>query len=366
VGKADSLTELSTGLRCFPLAALSEEQKLLKLRAIQLTLLRQGRVDDKEYNPAAESIVHYPAATWPLNRELSRLLLYLNEPRAVAKTLDLLSAAPTQEQQFHYIAQLRNARVGWTLADRRRYFQWWLKPRESLPRAPELARWFADAGRRPVDGAYVDKYLRDFHREAVAALPPERRQQLASLLSVPLQKSQQIPATNRKFQRAWTMAELLPDLDRVSTGRNFERGRQAMADAQCLACHRFGNDGGAIGPELTSAGSKYDRRSLLESILEPSKVINEQYQQHTVTLRSGESFDGRLIRDTAEEVVLETDALSGTRERFEKKNVERVTPAALSSMPSGLVDILSREEILDLLAYLESGGRAEAPAFGRR
>jgi putative heme-binding domain-containing protein len=309
---------------------------------------------------------HYPAATWPLNRELSRTLLYFDASGVVTKTLDLLAAAPTQEQQIHYVAQLRNIRSGWSLADRRRYFEWWLKPRDSLPRPPELVRWFADASRRPVDGAWVDKYLREFHRDAVAGFSAEERQQLAPLLRSPLQKSQQIPATNRKFERAWTVADLLPDLDRVSTGRNFERGRKAFADAQCLACHRFGNDGGAIGPELTAAGSKYDRRSLLESILEPSKVINEQYQQHTVTLRNGDSLSGRLLRDTSDEVILETDAVSGTRERFARGDVERVMPAALSSMPNGLVDILSREELLDLLTYLESGGNAEAPVFRGR
>jgi putative heme-binding domain-containing protein len=105
---------------------------------------------------------------------------------------------------------------------------------------------------------------------------------------------------------------------------------------------------------------------LLESILEPSRVLNEQYQQHTVSLRNGDSFTGRLLRDTANEVVLETDALSGARERFPRKDVGQVAPATLSSMPSGLVDILSREEILDLLAYLEFNGRSDAPAFRRR
>jgi len=367
VGGPDAQTALLKSLGHFPFESLSEQQKLLKLRALQLSLLRQGRVSEEQSRALAVQLGrHYPAASWPLNRELSRTLLYLDAPGVVTKTLDLLAAAPTQEQQLHYVAQLRNVRSGWSLADRRRYFEWWLKLRDSLPRPPELTQWFADAGRRPVDGAWVDKYLREFHRDAVATLAPEERQLLAPMLRVPLQKSQQVPATNRKFERAWTVAELLTDLDRVSAGRNFARGRQAFVDAQCLACHRFGNDGGEIGPELTAAGSKYDRRSLLESLLEPSKVINEQYQHHTVTLRNGDSSSGRLLRDAADELVLETDAVSGTRERFDRKDIERVTPAALSSMPSGLVDILNREELLDLLAYLESGGRADAPAFRAR
>jgi putative heme-binding domain-containing protein len=363
-GGAETQAALLKSLDRFPLESLSEQQKLLKLRVLQLGLLRQGRLASEPSQAlAAELGRYYPAASWPLNRELSRLLLCLDAPGAVPGTLDLLAAAPTQEQQFHYLAQLRNVRGHWSIADRRRYFEWWLRSRENLPRAPELAPWFADAGRRPVDGAWVDKYLREFHRDAVATLQPEERQPLAALLQAPLQKSRQVPASNRKFERAWTMAELLPDLERASRRRNFERGRQAFVDAQCLTCHRFGNDGGTIGPELTAAGSKYDRRVLLESILEPSKVINEQYQLHTVTLRNGENVTGRLLRETAAEVVLETDAFSGARERFARAEVERLAPAALSSMPSGLVDVLSREDILDLLAYLECGGRSEASAF---
>ena len=160
------------------------------------------------------------------------------------------------------------------------------------------------------------------------------------------------------------MADLVPDLDRLSQGRNFERGRQAFADVQCLTCHRFGNDGGAIGPELTGAGSKYDARSLLESLLEPSKVVSEQYQNLTVRLKNGESFSGRILRETAERIVLETDPLNGIRETIERKDVEGMAPSALSPMPEGLANTLTREEILDLIAYLQSGG-GSLPSAGR-
>ncbi|MFO1501859.1 MAG: c-type cytochrome [Verrucomicrobiota bacterium] len=132
-----------------------------------------------------------------------------------------------------------------------------------------------------------------------------------------------------------------------------------------MSCHRFGNDGGAVGPELTGAGSKYDARSLLESILEPSKVVSEQYQNVTAYLRNGESVTGRLVRANAEQVVIETDLLSGARETVPRPELEGLNPAALSPMPEGLVNTLSREEILDLVAYLQSGGRPDAAVFRR-
>jgi putative heme-binding domain-containing protein len=367
VGDTNVQHDLLNSLLRFPIDSLSEQLKLLKLRVLQLSVLRQGRPNDKTRRALIDELGrYYPATSWPLNRELCRLLLDLDAPNAVGRTLDLLASAASQEQQLHYIAQLRNVRSGWSLEERKRYFDWWLKPRESLPRPVDLSRWFAEAGRRPVDGAWVDKYLREFHRDAVAALNLDEKRELAGLLKLPLRMSQQVPISNRKFERAWTTAELLADLDRVSSGRSFERGRQAFADAQCLTCHRFGNDGGAAGPELTAVGIKYDRRSLLESMLEPSKVINEQYQQHVIILKNGDSFNGRLLRDTADDVVLETDPLSGAREQFDRTEVERVAPALISSMPEGLVNILDRDEILDLLAYLESGGRSDAPVFRTR
>ena len=298
-----------------------------------------------------------------MNRELSRLLIYLEAPGVIARTLDLLDTAPTQEEQLHYIAQLRNVRQSWTLPDRERFFGWWLKPREKLLHADDLPKWFGDVGRSYVDGAWLDKYLREFRAQAIAGLAPEERTHLAPLLARPFEKARLVSSSSRSFVRDWTMVELASDLDHAASRRHFGRGRQAFVDAQCLACHRFGNDGGSVGPELTSAGSKYDLRSLLESMLEPSKVINEQYRATTIFLKDGESISGRLVSDTSDGVVLEVDPLNATRQKFERGAIREMRPSELSQMPAGLLNILSKEEILDLLAYLQSGGRADAAAF---
>jgi putative heme-binding domain-containing protein len=337
---------------------LSDAQQLGLWRVLELALLRSGSVDEPLRSQVTARLDPlYPAPTWAVNRELSRLLIYLGAPDVVPKTLDLLSAAPSQEQQFHYVAQLRSLREGWTMPDRRRFLEWWVKPRQQLPRPPELSEWFAQVGRQYVDGAWVDRYLREFRADAVSTLDANERKQLADLLAKPFQRALLTPAQPRAFVREWTMADLMPELDQLGKGRNFERGRQAFADVQCITCHRLGNDGGAVGPELTGAGSKYDARSLLESILEPSKVVSEQYQNLTVRLKSGDSFTGRILRETAEKIVLETDPVNSVRETIERRDVEGISPSLLSPMPEGLANSLSREEILDLLAYVKSGAR---------
>jgi putative heme-binding domain-containing protein len=350
----------------FPPSSLTEEQMLMKLRALQLSCLRQGRPEDELARVlVAELNGAFPAKSWPVNRELSRLLIYLEAPDVIPKTLDLLDRAPTQEEQFHYIAQLRHLRHGWTLDMRRQFFQWWLKPRHSLQHTAGLTQWFADVGRTYVDGAEVDKYLRQFRADALATLTPEERRELEPLLAQPFEKARLIPTTPRAFVRAWVVNELLPSLEQVVANRNFERGRRLFAEAQCLSCHRFGNDGGSTGPELTGAGSKYDARSLLESILEPSKVINEQYAM-TVVEQSDETLTGRIVSESKDEIMLEVDPLNGTRETIARKNVKSRRPSTVSSMPQGLLNTFSQDEILDLVAYLQSGGRSDAAAFLKR
>ena len=138
-----------------------------------------------------------------------------------------------------------------------------------------------------------------------------------------------------------------------------------LRDAQCLLCHRFINEGGSVGPELTAVSSKYTRRDILESIIDPSKVVSEQYQNVALTLKDGDDLTGRVIEEDSRKIVVVTDPLKQTQRELRKSEIQERRPSKLSPMPEGLVSILTREEILDLLAYIESGGKPTAAAFGR-
>ena len=347
---------LWAGLGRFAFAALDPEQRWLKARVLQVALVRGGRPAGAVSDALITELEpHYPGEDWPLNRELARLLLFLEAPHAVSRTLDLLASLPFPEQQLFLVSQLRHARTGWTLADRRRLLGWWHEPRGDTRHPPELLRWFADVERRYVDGASVDRYLSGMHRDTVAGLSEEERAALADVLERPIAPAHLVPPTPRAFVREWTVPDLLPFLDETRTVRDEARVRQAIADVQCLACHRLGHEGGASGPELTGVGSKYSPRDILESILEPSKVVSEQYQNWTVELADGDEVSGRLISETAERIILETDWRTGAQTRVLRDEVRAFRPARLSPMPEGLVNVLSREEILDLIAYLAAG-----------
>ena len=159
------------------------------------------------------------------------------------------------------------------------------------------------------------------------------------------------------------MSDLDPSLGQVTQGRNFEKGKAAFNDAQCILCHRFGNEGGSVGPELTAASSKYSRREILESILEPSKVVSEQFQNTTIIKTDGDSETGRIVDETPDKIVVQPSPLAPDRIEIKKSEIVERRPAKVSPMPEGLLNLFTKDEILDLLAYIESSGKDKANNF---
>src|SRR5262249_21368725 len=159
-------------------------QKLEKLRLIELSFIRQGKPEPQLAKLAIEKLDRiYPAESELLNRELSQLLIYLEAPDVLPKTLTLLDKARTQEEQAHYIFHLRDLKTGWTLQQRKHYFAWFdaagnrTRPQVSYEGSAagqasvsgakagaghpaELLRWFQEAGRDYSDGASYAKYLK--------------------------------------------------------------------------------------------------------------------------------------------------------------------------------------------------------------
>jgi len=149
----------------------------------------------------------------------------------------------------------------------------------------------------------------------------------------------------------------------VGTGRSFEKGRTAYQASQCIKCHRFADAGGSVGPDLTAVASRFGRKEILESILEPSKVISDQYQNEVFRTASGKTVTGRVVDETKDTISVQPDPFSPERVVIDKSDLESRTPSKLSPMPANLADVLTQDEILDLLAYLESGGRRDHPVF---
>ena len=322
---------------------LTGPQSLDALRVLQVCLARMGRPDPRACDAivAALSPV-YPAKSADMNRELSQLLVFLDAPDAVAKTLAWMASAPTQEEQMHGAHVLRTARSGWTPERRRTYFS-----------------WFNHALRDFKGGNSFDKYLVAIRRDALAQLDEQQRADVASIV----ENRAAVPppaAPPRAFVREWTLAALEPDLSAVGRGRSFARGKEAFEAARCLACHRLGTAGGSIGPDLTGIAGRFARRDILESILVPSKVISDRYQTFVVTTRDGEDIGGTVAEETEQTLVLVVDPLTQRRQEIAKTDIRTRSISKLSQMPEALLDTLAKDEILDLLAYLEADGKPDA------
>ena len=169
---AASQRPLLEALTRFPLNKLSEEQQLAKLRTIELSFVRQGRPGTEMVQREIDELDPcYPSRSEQVNRELSQLLIYLQAPDVVEKTLKLLGAAPTQEEQIHYVFHLRNLKTGWTKEQRERYFGWFARQHEGNTRAatyttgPSYYPWASRKGLQPKPSAELVKWLNDAGRE---------------------------------------------------------------------------------------------------------------------------------------------------------------------------------------------------------
>ena len=383
VGGTSAQPELLEALKKFPTASLPEDQQLLKLRVIEVSCARQGR-------PAAEYVKLgierlsplYPAKSWPLNRELSQILIYLDAPGVVAKTLELVAKAATQEEQLHYIVALRKAKT-WTPDERKAWFSWFQKSapgqdagatypaggnyfiNATAKHPAEFEQWFTDVGIRAGNGSSYANFIKKLKAEMLASLSPAERAQFEAPTG-PLDAAAVAalkPQKAHPFVREWKMADFADAVNGPSQGRSYASGREAFLAGQCALCHRLNNEGGGIGPDLSGAGAKYSRRDLLESILEPSKVVSDQYANTAVTMTSGDNVTGRVVEDTDTKLVLVTNPLTDEKTTMRKSEVKTRALSKLSPMPDGLASILTREEILDLLAYIESSGDKRHAAF---
>lgn len=373
LGGKSAQDECLRALGKWPLATLLERQQLDKIRVIQVSIARNGLPSADVVKLATEKLnASYPNKSNLVNRELSQVLIALAAPGVVDKTLTLMAGAPTQEDMIHYLFHLRTAK-NWTSEQRKEYFGYWTQDRSPAAHQGNTVKWFEEAGRPYGHGSSYNNFYKNFAKEAGANLTDAEKVEfgalVASLTSGPSGRkgpSEFPKPQTRSFLKAWTMADFEADLAKPLKGRSFEKGRQAFVDAQCLACHRFGVEGGGVGPDLTAVSSRFSRRDVLESIIDPSKVVSEQFQNTTVWLKNGEDHTGRLMSETGDQLVLVPNQLQPDIKVIVKKtDVARRNFSKVSPMPANLVDGLSQEDILDLMAFIESYGRKSGPAFAK-
>jgi putative heme-binding domain-containing protein len=160
----------------------------------------------------------------------------------------------------------------------------------------------------------------------------------------------------RTFVQAWKLRDFLSDLGELDRGRSVARGRELFTAVTCVTCHRVEESGGVIGPELGEVARRLQPPELLTAILEPSRAINEKYRTWVIALKDGRVLSGNITRQDAETLDLVTDPLASARGiEISRDDIASQQSSNVSTMPMGLLNTLTREEVLDLLAYIRSG-----------
>ncbi len=351
VGDTNAQPALLRRLEDFPMGTLSTEQQLIALRALELSFIRMGRPDVTMMEKIVRRLdAVFPASSTPVNQELCKLLAYLEAPRVVEKSLALLARAATQEERLHYLFMLRHVRVGWTLDRRRDYFA-----------ALGRAEYFSGEHYLPI-------FLRNIRADALATLTPDERAVIEPQLSAQQRPKPAVArvAAPRPFVREWRMADFKEALAAVGKGRDFVRGRAMFSAAGCVQCHRFSGEGQAVGPDLAGVGARFDRHALTESIIEPSRVIDDKYRSVVVTTRRGDVEVGRSAGEEGQMLLIAPNVFAPDEVvRIPRADIVKQSFSQVSPMPAGLLDTLTREEVLDLLAYLIAEGDPKNAAFAR-
>jgi putative heme-binding domain-containing protein len=156
----------------------------------------------------------------------------------------------------------------------------------------------------------------------------------------------------------WKTEDLAPDLSRAGTNRNLAHGKELFTKLACATCHKLGQEGINYGPDLTDVFKRYanDRATVLRQILEPSLVISNRYRNFEFDLKNDEPVLGLILKEDADSVTVQTGPSEGLIQTLKKSDIKAQQPKPSSPMPLGLLNTLAKEEILDLLAWLESGG----------
>jgi putative heme-binding domain-containing protein len=203
----------------------------------------------------------------------------------------------------------------------------------------EVGRAFATAlTKSPLLDSFQESEIRTFFGN----LPAECFEIVAPALR---ERVAEDDARRRKLE---TLPALITAKGRPAEGQKlFEAGTGA-----CNLCHRVGNTGNLVGPNLSTIGQIRTARDILESILFPSATIARDYEAHSIELMNGESVVAVISRNLPEAVVV-ADA-SGEQRTLPRAQIVSTQTLTTSLMPSGLDRALTEAELIDLVAYLQS------------
>lgn len=383
-GNAGVKNQILNALTAIDFAKLSEPQQIDIARAFELVFSRMGQPDAATKEKVIAYLdPQYPAKTNELNRVLSKVLVYIDAPKAVEKTMELMASAKDEDtqktftsssdlimrnpqygmdianmlskvppqQQTYYANVLSRAKSGWTPELREKYFQWFYTAFSY--KGGHSFRGFINKARTNALENVSKAQFAHFNTISGDSIVNRSGNALADAAVQP-----------KGPGRRWKMEDALPVIDSGLVNRDFEQGKAMFAASLCISCHTMKGEGGVSGPDLTQLGTRFSAKDILEAIIDPSKTISDQYGATVFYLKDGGSVVGRLIKEEGDNYVISQNPFAPQIVReIPKKDVARTRVSEVSPMLPGMINRLNNEELKDLIAYLVAGGNKDHEVY---
>ena len=358
--------------------ALGKSGQLALLRTYSVIMSRGGKPGIQTAKAIGEQLnPFFPSDDDNLNEELCRVLCFLEHPSVVRKTIALMKTTQAKIPDFdaevmkrhkgyggrilstmeadaapnvlniHLLFCLKDVQSGWSMDDRKAYLE-------------ELQKLASKKG-----GNMFSGYIQKIRESAIASVPERERVSLQYLMgevkSVDLAKLPRAAGPGI----AWTVESALKELNKEPlAGRNYGNGKKMFSAGLCVACHRFGDEGGGVGPDLTNLAKRSDYKSILESTIHPNMVVSEQFEQHELTMKDGSIVMGQVVAEENGEYALVQSGLDPLNlKKVKVADVKAKKGSKISMMPGGLINSMNAEELKDLIAYFISAGDKKHKIF---
>ena len=315
---------------------LSPELQKSWMRALQIGVLRTGTHLEAGTLARLEGL--FPLTASEANRLLCELLIVERSENVIERALPFCGGIQPQEERLYYLISTGLATTGWKLETRRE----WLKA-------------FATLRTEAIGGPAVPQQLDYLRSHFLHGLSDAEKNSLTDEISAAERTSATVavPAEPRAFVRAWDLESLQAEMAKLESKPDLANGKKLFTSATCIQCHRSGTEGGQIGPDLTAIGKRFDRRTILESIIEPWKVVADPYRMASVTMKSGVIFSGRIMAEEATALKIATNPIEPGSIAVAPRD-QIASTLILSAMPPGLFNSFTATEARDLLAWMES------------
>ena len=355
---------------------LNEGDQLKYLRALELVMMRlkdPGPIQKLGFINKLKKA--FPSNNPELNMELGKLLTYLEAPSAVDKILAQMEQEANDKAKSMYISQdvtqrstqygpdiekmlanfpptnniayanyLSHAKEGWDETSRKQYFS-----------------WLFDATSKSGGWSYRG-FIDRIRLTALNNLSKADREALGSLAEswdtgIDLSSLPQPEGPGQDWNKREVSNILSDGRDKA---KDYEHGKLMYEAALCGSCHQMNGQGGNIGPDLSQAHTRFNTWSLLDAVISPSLEVSDQYSSTIFTLNDGNKVIGRLMDENADSVKVNTSPYdSGVITSIGTDQIAKREKSAVSPMPPGMLSRLNEEEILDLMAFIQSGGNPE-------